>query len=192
MRFTDRPAVPRRIVGFHRDAEAHWVAELACGHTQHVRHEPPLRSHPWVRDADARARRVGTELWCARCAADDAAHASERAPQDPDAADHPPPPSRMPDRSALADAFDAALRQVDRALADDMPTLAGERSARPELERLRADLHAQRAAALEAGAADPEWVRRTVRWVVEWAPETELPLVAALGGIARASAPRDA
>ena len=73
-----------------------------------------------------------------------------------------------PDLTDLAAAFDAALRQV-------------------ELERLRADLHAQRAAALEAGGVDPEWVRRTVRRVVEWTPETELALVAALGAIARAS-----
>ena len=91
-----------------------------------------------------------------------------------------------PDRTDLAAAFDAALRQVERALGDDMHTPAGA-SARPELERLRDDLHAQRAAALEAGGVDPEWVRRTVRRVVEWTPETELVLVAALGAIARAS-----
>ena len=29
------------IVGFHLDEENHWVAELACGHGQHVRHDPP-------------------------------------------------------------------------------------------------------------------------------------------------------
>ena len=27
----------KRIVGFHQDEEAHWVAELECGHNQHVR-----------------------------------------------------------------------------------------------------------------------------------------------------------
>jgi hypothetical protein len=32
--------VKRRIVGFHRDDERHWVAELECGHGQHVRHDP--------------------------------------------------------------------------------------------------------------------------------------------------------
>ena len=67
MRFTDRPAVPRRIVGFHRDDEGHWVADLECGHGQHVRDEPPLQSRPWVRDAEGRRGRVGTELWCVRC-----------------------------------------------------------------------------------------------------------------------------
>ena len=29
------------IVGFHKDEEDDWVADLACGHTQHVRHNPP-------------------------------------------------------------------------------------------------------------------------------------------------------
>lgn len=94
----------------------------------------------------------------------------------------------MPDLADLAAAFDAALRQVDRALRDDLRTPDG-RSARPELERLRAELQAERAAALERGGADAAWVRRTVRWLVEWTPETELPLVAALGAIARTTAP---
>jgi uncharacterized protein DUF3565 len=31
----------RRIVGYHQDDERHWVAELECGHAQHVRHDPP-------------------------------------------------------------------------------------------------------------------------------------------------------
>ena len=68
VRFTDRPAVARRIVGFHRDDAAHWVADLECGHGQHVRHEPPLPSRPWVHDAAARRARIGTTLWCVRCA----------------------------------------------------------------------------------------------------------------------------
>ena len=90
------------------------------------------------------------------------------------------------DHADLAAALDAALRQVDRAIGDDLRTLDG-RSARPELARLRADLHAERAAALARGGADPAWVRRTVRWLVEGTPETELALVAALGAIARAT-----
>jgi len=39
------------------------------------------------------------------------------------------------------------------------------------------------------GGVDPEWFKKTVRDLIEWAPETELSLVAALGRIARA-APR--
>jgi len=57
----------RRIVGFHADAEGHWVAELECGHTQHVRHEPPWQVRPWVVTADGRAGRLGTVLHCPLC-----------------------------------------------------------------------------------------------------------------------------
>ena len=57
----------RRIVGFHTDDEGHWVAELACGHTQHVRHDPPWQTRPWVTTADGRARFIGAELACKRC-----------------------------------------------------------------------------------------------------------------------------
>ena len=35
----------RRVIGFHEDDEHHWVAELECGHNQHVRHDPPWSSH---------------------------------------------------------------------------------------------------------------------------------------------------
>ena len=41
----------RRITGFHEDEEGHWVAELECGHAQHVRHDPPWQSRPWVTTA---------------------------------------------------------------------------------------------------------------------------------------------
>ncbi|WP_448214248.1 DUF3565 domain-containing protein [Colwellia sp. MEBiC06753] len=36
------------IVGYHQDEEQHWVARLACGHNQHVRHDPPWIQRPWV------------------------------------------------------------------------------------------------------------------------------------------------
>jgi hypothetical protein len=68
MGFTDRPGVPRRIVGFHADAEGHWVADLECGHGQHVRHEPPLVQRLWVLSAEGRASFLGTVLLCTRCA----------------------------------------------------------------------------------------------------------------------------
>lgn len=67
MRFTDRPAVPRHIVGYHQDEEAHWVADLDCGHGQHVRHEPPMQQRPWVLTAEGRASFLGTVLFCVRC-----------------------------------------------------------------------------------------------------------------------------
>ncbi|PYU03922.1 MAG: hypothetical protein DMG34_11865 [Acidobacteria bacterium] len=31
----------RKILGFHQDEHRDWVADLECGHTRHVRHNPP-------------------------------------------------------------------------------------------------------------------------------------------------------
>jgi Protein of unknown function (DUF3565) len=58
---------PRRIVGFHRDEEEHWVADLECGHTQHARHDPPWQVRPWVITVEGRAGRIGTTLDCRLC-----------------------------------------------------------------------------------------------------------------------------
>ena len=61
----------RRIVGFHSDPEGNWVAELECGHSQHVRHEPPWQVRPWVLTAEGRAGREGTSLPCRLCAGEE-------------------------------------------------------------------------------------------------------------------------
>lgn len=57
----------RRIVGYHRDAEEHWVAQLECGHNQHVRHNPPWQNRPWVITAEGRAAVLGSPLRCIKC-----------------------------------------------------------------------------------------------------------------------------
>lgn len=57
----------RRIRGYHQDEECHWVAELECGHTQHVRHDPPWQVREWVTTAEGRAARLGTALACRLC-----------------------------------------------------------------------------------------------------------------------------
>ena len=57
----------RKIVGYHTDPENHVVAELECGHGQHVRDDPPWRERPWVRTAEGRASRLCQELNCVRC-----------------------------------------------------------------------------------------------------------------------------
>ena len=57
----------KRIVGFHQDEEEHWVADLECGHAQHVRHQPPWINRPWVVTPDGRARVLGTALECREC-----------------------------------------------------------------------------------------------------------------------------
>ncbi len=60
--------VPRRIVGFHQDDVGDWVADLECGHTQHVRHDPPWQQRPWVITEQGREEHLGTILMCVLCA----------------------------------------------------------------------------------------------------------------------------
>ena len=62
--------IERRIVGFRQDAEGEWVAELECGHAQHLRHAPPWQVHPWVVTPEGRAERIGTLLTCRLCGED--------------------------------------------------------------------------------------------------------------------------
>ena len=57
----------QKITGFHKDEEDHWVADLACGHTQHVRHKPPFLVRPWVISEEGRRSRLGTNLNCKKC-----------------------------------------------------------------------------------------------------------------------------
>ena len=42
------PGQPRKIIGFHLDEQLDWVAELECGHQQHIRHNPPWTERHWV------------------------------------------------------------------------------------------------------------------------------------------------
>ncbi|MBB6582705.1 DUF3565 domain-containing protein [Ralstonia solanacearum] len=55
------------IVGFERDEEGHWVARLACGHGQHMRHDPPWQSRPWTQTETGRAGRIGEVVECLKC-----------------------------------------------------------------------------------------------------------------------------
>jgi tellurite methyltransferase len=57
----------RAITGYHTDDVGDPVAELSCGHGQHVRHHPPMFSRPWVTTPEGRASMLGTELECVRC-----------------------------------------------------------------------------------------------------------------------------
>lgn len=52
------------ITGYHLDEHQDWVAELACGHNQHVRHNPPWTSRPWVATAEGRARKSYSPIIC--------------------------------------------------------------------------------------------------------------------------------
>lgn len=58
---------PRQIIGYHLDHEGHWVAQLLCGHNQHVRHDPPWDQRPWVLTQKGRETMLGFELNCVKC-----------------------------------------------------------------------------------------------------------------------------
>ncbi|MGI8772770.1 MAG: DUF3565 domain-containing protein [Acidobacteriaceae bacterium] len=62
----------RKITGFHLDEIGDWVAELSCGHGQHVRHRPPWEVRPWVTTEEGRRAHLGVVLFCAKCETQDA------------------------------------------------------------------------------------------------------------------------
>ena len=72
----------RAIIGFHPDAEQHWVAELDCGHGQHVRHDPPWINRPWVLTPEGRAAVLGAVLDCRKCDTGAPAGRADRLPDD--------------------------------------------------------------------------------------------------------------
>ena len=53
---------PRKIVGFHLDENLDWVADLDCGHQQHVRHNPSWTDRHWV--TRGRQAHISHELRC--------------------------------------------------------------------------------------------------------------------------------
>ena len=68
----------RAIIGFHQDEFDDWVADLQCGHTQHVRHQPPWQERPWVITAEGRGTHLGQTLYCKKCAAGETNIASSK------------------------------------------------------------------------------------------------------------------
>lgn len=55
------------ITDYHKDEENDWVAELTCGHFQHVRHNPPFINRPWVESVSGRESMLGIMLECKKC-----------------------------------------------------------------------------------------------------------------------------
>lgn len=57
----------QKILSFDTDEQGDWFANLSCGHTRHVRHNPPWFNRPWVEHAESRTKYLGTELDCKKC-----------------------------------------------------------------------------------------------------------------------------
>ena len=91
----------------------------------------------------------------------------------------------MIDRTQLAEAFDAAIEATRNCRAAQMISVDGS-SAEGNLNRLEQELNEERTRAVARGSVDKEWFQKTVRWLVQWVPESDLTLIAALGGIVRA------
>ena len=60
-------SLQRKIISFHCDEENDWVADLECGHTRHVRNNPPWQNRPWIETAEGQKKFIGTELNCKKC-----------------------------------------------------------------------------------------------------------------------------
>jgi len=86
----------------------------------------------------------------------------------------------------LETALTEAIEQTRKSLAAGMTTINGE-EARPQLERLANELKTLRERAMKEGTVDQEWIQKTVRWLVDWVPDSDLTLIAAIGRIARST-----
>lgn len=60
--------IQRAIIGYRLDEYGDWIAELACGHTQHVRHNPPWVVRTWVTTEQGRQAHLWKMLSCRECA----------------------------------------------------------------------------------------------------------------------------
>ena len=61
----------RVIAGFQQDENGDWMARLDCGHTRHVRHNPPWQLRDWVTTEAGRRRFLGSTMECKKCDKED-------------------------------------------------------------------------------------------------------------------------
>jgi hypothetical protein len=80
--------------------------------------------------------------------------------------------------------LDRALAEVDRASTEGWTEVNGE-SATQSLDRLRQQLISARTAIQRGGPADREPFSGLVRWVTDWIPDVNDPLVAAVAKVER-------
>ncbi|MBX8502282.1 DUF3565 domain-containing protein [Pseudomonas cichorii] len=68
------------VIDFRQDEDDHWIVVLSCGHTQHLRHQPPWQSRAWVLDPQQRQQKIGQGFrcgWCAKSSDNDSLGAEE-------------------------------------------------------------------------------------------------------------------
>jgi hypothetical protein len=90
-------------------------------------------------------------------------------------------------RPELLAALEDTMASVRRLETSGLRTSTGA-SARAQLQRLHAELSLRHEEVAAGAELDREWASRTVRWVAAWLPDGELPLLARLGAMVRASA----
>jgi hypothetical protein len=81
----------------------------------------------------------------------------------------------------------ALLHAIDEAIAAARRLAAAGVVDQGRLQQLVEELTARRGEVAAGRDLDREWAGRTVRWVAEWLPDGELPLLARLGAIVRAA-----
>jgi hypothetical protein len=62
-----------RLLDLRQDEDGHWLAVLSCGHTQHLRHQPPWQNRAWVLDPQQRREQLGRPFDCGWCNTEEAA-----------------------------------------------------------------------------------------------------------------------
>jgi tellurite resistance-related uncharacterized protein len=92
----------RQISGFHQDETGVWVADLSCGHGQHVRHSPPWQNRAWVNDEQGRLDMLGSELDCLYCEMATLPSNVERYKQTPSFSEHDIPAALLRDHHTKA------------------------------------------------------------------------------------------
>ena len=55
------------IAGFHLDRFQEWNADLECGHTVEMRHNPPYQECKWIGTAKGRQEHIGDTRECVCC-----------------------------------------------------------------------------------------------------------------------------
>jgi Protein of unknown function (DUF3565) len=56
--------IRRKIIDYHLDEASDWIADLECGHQQHVRHNPPWTNRHWVTTPQGQLDHTGHALLC--------------------------------------------------------------------------------------------------------------------------------